>query len=43
MLNGSKVMAHYVVLYICGDLDLDLGLILTKFVMSQLEDKPDVM
>jgi hypothetical protein len=31
MLTGSKMMAHYVVLYISGDLDRDLGPIVTKF------------
>ena len=43
MLTGSKVMAHYVVLYIFGDLDLDLGPILAQFRLFQLEDKPDVL
>ena len=42
MLTGSKVMANYVVLYISGDLELDLGPILTNFLLFQLEDRPDV-
>ena len=43
MLTGSKVMAHYVVLYIFGDLDLNLGPILTKFLLFQLDDRPDAL
>ena len=42
MLTGSKVMANYVVLFISGDLELDLGPILIKFLLFQLEDRPDV-
>ena len=43
MFTGSKVMAHYVVLYIFGDLDLDLGPILTNFLLFQLDDRPDAL
>ena len=39
MLTDSKVKSHYVVLYISGD--LDLGPILTKFLLFQLDDRPD--
>ena len=41
MLTDSKVMTHFVVLYIFGDLDLNLGPILTKFLLFQLDDRPD--
>jgi len=39
--TGSKVTAHYMVLYISGDLDLDLWLILIKNLQIKLEDKSD--
>ena len=42
MMIIANVMAHYVVLYISGDLELDLGPILTKLLLFQLEDRPDV-
>ena len=41
MLTGSKVMTHYVILYISGDLDLNLGPIFTKYLLFQLDDRPD--
>ena len=37
VLTGAKVMAHYVVLYISGD--LDLGPIFIKLRLWQLDDK----
>ena len=43
MLTDSKVMSHYVDLYISGDLDLNLGPILTKFLLFQLDDRPDAL
>ena len=36
MLTGSKVMTHYVVIYISGDLDLDLGQIFSKVRYSEI-------
>jgi len=36
-------MAHYVVLYISGDLDLNLWPILINFFRSQQKDRPDLL
>ena len=42
-LTGSKVTAHYAVLFIFDDLDLDLRPICTQFRIFQLEDKSEVL